>query len=143
MKPRSVFGSISWCHICGLMIPDSIVSPGHSLYGTVDHVVPLSLGGQNKIENRRAAHRMCNSRKAHHDVEALDRFGLQGAVKSLLAKIGIKIDHTALGEARRRIGINPDTNRGRGVQHGIRRSIRDWENEGGAVTYYSQSAVRQ
>ena len=50
------------CHICGGPInwtahrdePDSFV---------VDHIIPLSKGGPDTLENKAAAHRSCNSKK--------------------------------------------------------------------------------
>jgi len=36
--------------------------PHHPLSATVDHVIPLSLGGKHTPENMRAAHMACNSR---------------------------------------------------------------------------------
>jgi len=45
-----------YCAICGKKI--------HSLDDlTVDHIIPLSKGGKNEIENCQLAHRKCNSMK--------------------------------------------------------------------------------
>ena len=52
----------SSCHICGDRIKPSLRVP-HPLAGTVDHVVPLALGGRHVIENLRPAHFSCNARK--------------------------------------------------------------------------------
>lgn len=56
--------SASHCHICGLIIPVEIVSSKHPLYGTIDHVIPLSKGGKDKASNRAPAHNLCNRHKA-------------------------------------------------------------------------------
>lgn len=43
------------CHICGQVIKRSELS--------MDHLVPLSLGGEHSMRNIAAAHRRCNSRR--------------------------------------------------------------------------------
>lgn len=58
------------CHLCGYPIPDWIVSPTHPLFGTIDHVIPRSLGGKNYAANRAPAHRFCNSRRGVLDITA-------------------------------------------------------------------------
>lgn len=50
------------CHICGGEIDRDCEYP-NTLYGTVDHVVPLSKGGTHTIDNVKAAHHVCNSTK--------------------------------------------------------------------------------
>jgi HNH endonuclease len=107
------------------------MSPDHPLFGTVDHVVPLSLGGTNELDNRRAAHRICNRKKAHYEVCNMDRSVLQRAIQSFLLAVGIKIGPKHLKKARRRAGMNPGTDYIR--EYGILRGISNWENEGGAV----------
>jgi 5-methylcytosine-specific restriction endonuclease McrA len=57
MRP-AVFGRT--CHICR--------RPGAD---TIDHLVPLSVGGRSTLENMRPAHRGCNSRKARAREEAM------------------------------------------------------------------------
>ena len=60
------------CHICGKPIdydlpwldPDSFV---------VDHVVPLDKGGPDTLDNKRAAHRSCNSTKRARDFAPIVR----------------------------------------------------------------------
>ena len=51
------------CHICGQPIDYNLpwLNPGAYV---VDHVVPISRGGENTLENKRAAHRACNAAKA-------------------------------------------------------------------------------
>ncbi len=45
------------CPLCGNVVPwDEL---------TVDHIVPKSLGGSDKIENLQFAHRDCNGRKGN------------------------------------------------------------------------------
>lgn len=50
------------CHICGGKIERDCEYP-NTLYGTVDHVVPLSKGGTHTLDNVKAAHHVCNSTK--------------------------------------------------------------------------------
>ncbi len=44
------------CYLCGKEIPDSEL--------TIDHILPVSRGGKNNVDNLRLAHRMCNLVKA-------------------------------------------------------------------------------
>lgn len=46
------------CHICG--------EPGAD---TVDHLVPVSMGGTNELENLAPAHAYCNSSRGNKDVD--------------------------------------------------------------------------
>lgn len=50
------------CWICGQLGAD-----------TVDHVVPLSRGGTNSLDNLRPAHRKCNSARGVRDVSEEER----------------------------------------------------------------------
>jgi hypothetical protein len=52
------------CHICRLPIPQGIVSNVHPLFGTVDHIRPMALGGLDVPGNRAPAHRLCNLNKS-------------------------------------------------------------------------------
>lgn len=50
------------CHICGKAIDYTL--PNLDPWSFVlDHVVPLAKGGSDAIENKKAAHRECNSKK--------------------------------------------------------------------------------
>jgi len=55
------------CHICNQSInleaPRRVGSEGWELGLHLDHVVPLSKGGDDRIENLRPAHGMCNLKK--------------------------------------------------------------------------------
>lgn len=59
------------CHICGWLIPYGIANSRHPLFGTVDHVVPLSKGGDKYGHNRQPAHYLCNQIKADRDMDVL------------------------------------------------------------------------
>lgn len=61
------------CQICGKKIPKTAVYPD-PLSPSVDHVVPLSLGGKHEMKNVQAAHLICNSLKS--DVGAGDQLAL-------------------------------------------------------------------
>lgn len=50
------------CHICGDEV-DWSASPQSNWYPSVDHVIPLSKGGNHTMDNVKLAHRWCNSVK--------------------------------------------------------------------------------
>lgn len=51
------------CWLCGEEIDLTLTDPRDPRYGTVDHVVPFSAGGNDRRSNLRAAHRQCNLRR--------------------------------------------------------------------------------
>ena len=51
------------CHICGAPI-DYTLPHLDPMSFVADHVVPLSKGGSDTLDNVRAAHRSCNAAKA-------------------------------------------------------------------------------
>lgn len=60
---RDVFIRDNWvCHLCGELI-DAQLSRTDPMGATIDHVVPLAHGGDDSLENVRAAHFSCNVRK--------------------------------------------------------------------------------
>jgi len=50
------------CHICGQPI-DYTLPHLDPMSFTVDHVKPLAKGGADTMDNKKAAHRECNSKK--------------------------------------------------------------------------------
>lgn len=50
------------CHICGAPI-DYLLPYSEPMSFVIDHVVPLQKGGADSIDNIKAAHRECNSKK--------------------------------------------------------------------------------
>ncbi len=68
---REVFERDGWtCHLCGQSIPEPLRGTARILGGThdplspvIDHAIPLSKGGPHTMDNCRAAHWTCNSRK--------------------------------------------------------------------------------
>jgi len=55
------------CQICGLPV-HPIKNIDSNWDGTIDHVVPLSIGGKHAVSNCQLAHRICNSLK-HQQTE--------------------------------------------------------------------------
>lgn len=129
MSKQTVCDNTRWCSICGLRIPDSIVSPEHPLFGTVDHVIPKAKGGLNVLANRRAAHRMCNW---HKGVKTVLDYSfvcwLQSKAEIQLRKIGAKTGPVQVRNARARIGLRKPAPPPQEPRHVMR-----WEDEGGAV----------
>lgn len=126
-RSKSLCSKPTHCHLCGLPIPSEIVNVDHPLFGTVDHVTPLSKGGLNVIENRAPAHKLCNNKKASRLVldpqEVLD---LQARQAVELRRMGFSINKVKLNGARQRIGFRlPMTIRL------DRASIMRWEDDGG------------
>jgi 5-methylcytosine-specific restriction endonuclease McrA len=50
------------CSLCGEPL-DFTLARAHFNAATLDHVIPLSRGGTNDIDNLRAAHRSCNEQR--------------------------------------------------------------------------------
>lgn len=54
------------CQICGLpVIKETCADDNWS--GTIDHIIPISAGGEHSYENCQLAHRVCNSLKGTND----------------------------------------------------------------------------
>jgi 5-methylcytosine-specific restriction endonuclease McrA len=63
VRRLEVFERDAWmCGICGEPIDMSLVHP-HVMSASLDHIVPLALGGEHSYENCQAAHLSCNSSK--------------------------------------------------------------------------------
>lgn len=63
VDPDVVFGRDDWrCHLCGGRI-DKRLSGRHRWGPTIDHLVPISEGGEHSYANVAAAHRSCNSKR--------------------------------------------------------------------------------
>lgn len=55
----------NWCcHLCGKRINQALTHP-HKHSATIDHLVPLSLGGLHRLENVAIAHSSCNKAKGN------------------------------------------------------------------------------
>lgn len=70
IEAGEVYARDKWaCYLCAGLI-DPALPPFHPDSKTVDHVVPLSRGGQHTMDNVRAAHLRCNSAKGNALVAA-------------------------------------------------------------------------
>lgn len=68
---EEIFERDGWaCQICGELI-DPDTSWPNSESASIDHIIPISLGGDDTPENVQAAHLSCNVRKGNRDIEDL------------------------------------------------------------------------
>lgn len=66
-----IFNRDGWtCHLCGGKV-DKSLSRLDSFGATIDHLIPLSRGGSDDIENVATAHRVCNTRRSNRDLVTL------------------------------------------------------------------------
>lgn len=85
VSPQVVFETDGWrCHICRKKIDKRLKFPDQ-MSASLDHVIPLSKGGEHSYENCRASHFICNSTK--RDLGAGDQMMLI-AVKAKVVKHG-------------------------------------------------------
>ena len=72
IDPKQIYKRDGWtCQICGSrVIKRRKASHLHPLAATIDHIVPVSLGGAHVESNLQTAHRICNSLKG-----ASERYG--------------------------------------------------------------------
>lgn len=52
------------CHICGEYV-DMALETNDNMYGSIDHVIPVSKGGTHTWDNVMLAHRICNTIKSN------------------------------------------------------------------------------
>jgi hypothetical protein len=62
------------CHLCGRRVR-STMDFNHDLAPSIDHLIPLSAGGQHRWENVALAHRCCNYERQHLGAAQLLLFG--------------------------------------------------------------------
>ncbi len=135
---KSISGSPEWCYLCGLVIP-KIADHRHPLYGTIDHVVPLSRGGAQSISNRKPAHHLCNRSKASFMIEEIPveiRLLCQAQIKTKLIKMGIVVSRKDLAKARQRwaeIAFVKRPELSPGERHLW--AIQKWEDDGGSTAF--------
>lgn len=68
VDPSYIFSRDKWlCHLCGKRV-DSRLNGNDPMGPTVDHVLPLSKGGEHSNANVALAHRLCNVRKGDRAV---------------------------------------------------------------------------
>lgn len=53
------------CGICGGQLDRKVADEHAPDYVSIDHVVPLSKGGRDSVENLRLAHQRCNNERDH------------------------------------------------------------------------------
>jgi|SRR4051794_2697063 hypothetical protein len=122
----------SWCYLCGFVIPTEIASSTHPLFGTVDHVIPLSRNGPNAPYNRLPAHRFCNMMKGRSMVNP-EEFAVQLHVHivPLLQRLGYAIaGKTQTKAMKRALGAWPSW-APKYRREGDGAALHRWENEGG------------
>jgi 5-methylcytosine-specific restriction endonuclease McrA len=54
------------CHICRQKV-DMNANPNSDMYGSIDHMKPISKGGSHVWNNVKLAHRCCNNIKSNSD----------------------------------------------------------------------------
>ena len=68
VDPVYIYERDKWrCHLCGGQV-DRLLSGNDRMGPTLDHVVPLSKGGEHSNANVALAHRICNIRKGNRAV---------------------------------------------------------------------------
>jgi hypothetical protein len=134
-RKRMVGSNPAWCYLCGLPIPDDIASPRHPLFGTVDHIIPLSRNGPDAVRNRAPAHRLCNAQKGNHMIHP-EEFAteLRARVLPLFASLGREVSQRAQRAAIRRSlqawpAWAPICRREAGHV-----AIQRWEDDGGSIS---------
>lgn len=70
IERRAIFERDGWmCQLCGEPVTDGLHYT-HPMCATLDHIVPIALGGEHVQENVQLAHMRCNSRKGKKWVNA-------------------------------------------------------------------------
>lgn len=74
INKQDVFDFYNWeCIICEENIDKGLEYP-HKMSATLEHIVPLSLGGTHTWDNVAPAHLLCNQKKGNAmDDEVIDR----------------------------------------------------------------------
>jgi len=52
------------CYLCGVETEVDVTAAASPRYATIDHIIPLSKGGEDVADNRALACRACNEKKA-------------------------------------------------------------------------------
>jgi 5-methylcytosine-specific restriction endonuclease McrA len=68
VKIRELCKQQKWkCSLCGKLLEQQHPK-NHPMRITVDHVIPVSLGGSHDLHNLAAAHRICNIKKGNRSL---------------------------------------------------------------------------
>lgn len=79
---RRVFERDGWkCQICGRPLDRTRKAP-HPRSPTIDHIIPLGVGGSHTYDNVQAAHFRCNSKRQHIGPAQMIMFGRPPADRS-------------------------------------------------------------
>lgn len=62
------------CALCRRKVNMLLTAP-HLMMASIDHVIPLSVGGDDTKVNVQLAHWLCNTRKGNRGVDQLALFG--------------------------------------------------------------------
>jgi HNH endonuclease len=126
--------SPSRCYLCGLPIPNEIVSPSHPLFGTIDHIIPRSRNGPEATFNRVPAHRLCNSRKGDQVIDP-EQFAIERhqEIVPLLESFGRKVRSKGKRSAIQRVLEGWPAWAPRHMKEVGNISLQRWADDGGAV----------
>lgn len=116
------------CSLCGLRIPNYIASAYHPLFGTIDHVIPLSRGGRDNAANRKPAHKMCNKMKGNALQPTEEQIrNMRSNVRVLLIRLGEPVTEKHMRLAARLVQgrILPQ-------RHRLHFTLMQWSDDGGA-----------
>jgi 5-methylcytosine-specific restriction endonuclease McrA len=76
VDPMIVFRRDKWmCRLCGGKAPSTLRGSRHPQAPEIDHIVPLSRGGEHSYANTQCAHRRCNAAKGSRVVGQLRLVG--------------------------------------------------------------------
>ena len=133
-RQRAVRADPSRCYLCGLSIPDEIVSPSHPLFGTVDHTIPSSRNGPDALYNRAPAHGLCNIEKGDRMINP-EEFAaeLRRRIVPLLEALGRRVKRRDQAAAIRRVVHECPTWASTYSQEAKCTAIHRWADDGGAV----------
>jgi hypothetical protein len=140
-RQRAVRMNPSRCYLCGLPIPEEVVSPTHPLFGTVDHIVARKRNGSDAPYNLAPAHRVCNTTKGDHLIHP-EEFAaeLQQKVVPILERLGHQITRAVVKKANRYVHLAWPIWAPRRQPEAKGVALQRWEDDGGAVPIARDSA---
>jgi len=76
--PYVVYERDNWkCHLCGKRIGKKHKNP-HPLSASIDHIIPISKGGEHSYKNVKASHLKCNASKCNRTIDKGEQLLLIG-----------------------------------------------------------------